>query len=138
MSYTIAVVSDEPPGASELDAALAAATAANARWLVRLRDTGRELPCCVGCTGLQYVPDTDAPSVRVVFRTGAALLSSGHGSCGELAALQAAIHQVEAGSPSAARAVVRRVPSSSHAAWHAIVELSSGELVDVTKELDHG
>lgn len=135
MSYVVAVVSDERPGSSELDAALAAATFANVRWLQRLRAAGRELPCCVGCTGLQYVPDTDAPSQRVVFRTGAAMLASGHASCGELAALAAAILCVAADSPNVARAVVVRQPSTTHDAWHAIVELPNGETLDPTAEL---
>lgn len=140
MSYVVAVVSDVAPQASELEAALDAATAANARWLAAMRDAGHDTPCCVSCTGLQYVPDSDAPSERVVFRTGATLLASGHASCGELAALAAAILQVDAASPDAARVHVMRVPAN-HQAWHAVAVTRAGEVIDPTidaKANDHG
>ena len=134
MSYVVAIVCDVAPGRLELEAALDAATAACARWLASERAAGRDIPCCVGCTGIQYVPDSDAPSSRVVFRTGGDLLRSGHGSCGELAALAAAILQVNEG-PDAARVELQRQDARDHQAWHAVVVTRAGEVLDPTTEL---
>lgn len=129
--FRTTIISSEIPQISELEAAADAAAWANARWYATEAAAGREPPCCLGCAGVCYLPDTPS-STDAVFHTGAELIARGHASCGEVAAYSLGVARAQR------RAPVGRVRLS----WqrphvlHAVVQLEGGRILDPSSELD--
>lgn len=139
--HRIVIVSSLAPGLAELEDVLDAACWANARWFLAMFDAGREPPCCLECSGLQYLPDK--PAVDVLFATGDELVGRGYGSCGELVAfdvgrLRADVFRKGGDRSAAARAAwssLQPEPSKPGVEkWHALERLP-GAIVDVVTQV---
>lgn len=139
MSYELTVRSPVCPGRAELLGMLDAAAWANARWFLVIRKLGREAPCCIGCTGLHYVPDR--PSRRVRMLVGDELVRRGRGSCGEVAAFELGRRRADAMLDArplhevAELGRIELVDGPDAETFHAIVVLADGTTIDPTKEL---
>jgi hypothetical protein len=138
--HRITIVASVLPGRAELLSALEAASWANARWYLALRERGLDGPCCVGCSGILY--DPDRPAVDVSFATGDELVSRGKGSCGELVALDVGRRRADAMTKGSSVEQAARIawpilePEPSRPGeelWHAL-ERTPSAVLDVTTE----
>lgn len=144
--FTITVRTSAKPGRAELLAILDALAWSNARWYLEQWELGKDPPCCNDCAHLRYVPDR--PSKSLTFRGGDDLLRSGHGSCGELAALDAGRTRADAmrkgmqARDAAGEAWVDlqlqrsvRTRDGSRDVWHAVVVMADGRTIDPSLNL---
>lgn len=122
------------PSAAVFRSLLAAAVEANSAHARREQAAGRELPCCLECTGLRYRPDRPAKMVKI--HTGATLLCRGVASCGEVAAFWLGVERVRRGARVGDVELVQT--QARPVILHAVVVLEDGSIYDPTLELPKG
>lgn len=128
-AFSIGLRLEGRPSIELCRALLDLAVESNRQWAVRELAAGREVPCCLDCSGLCYAPD--APALSITIHTGEALLSRGVASCGEVAALWLGIERARRWQ----RVGVVEVVPQRRNVLHAIVALDNGTIYDPTTEL---
>lgn len=135
----ITLQTDMLPGRASLLAILDACAWATAAWYLAEINAGREPPCCNDCAELKYIPDRPSPT-EITLLVAPHLLTRGHGSCGELAALDAGRRRAAAivrglSLDAAGRTawvdlyVTKLDPRTKSETWHAIVRDERGAVL---------
>ena len=110
----------------------------NADWMERTKTyAGKEIPCCVGCAGIGYIPPTkcEGNAFCQPIRSALAILNTGQGTCIDLACYDAAA-KIWKGKDAEVK-IVHEQDSTGAAIpfqYHAVV-VSGGKVEDPTAEI---
>jgi len=128
---------------SKLKELLEIVTRQNTQWFLAELAEGRRPPLSSHDAGIKYCPDTAGQ--QIIFKDASDLLDSGVGSCGSIAAYDAAgrrawaIHRRRTSPPVACGrykvALIRRPGAENIEYWHAVVH-AEGKTFDPTRALE--